>query len=120
MFADPQSVTVNAVAQSMPAISRERNASTYQKDDGNYQLLISHSYLAKRNRRLVKLTQRKIAADPLISAQNIEYKCSIQLVVDEPITGFTVTERNYLVQAFATWLTTGSGANSIAFLGGQS
>jgi len=42
MFADPQSVTVNSVAQSLPAIAREANASVYQKDDATYKLTISH------------------------------------------------------------------------------
>jgi len=120
MLSDPQSVTINAVATSLPGTSRGSNASTYTKDDGNVKLSISHTYTSKRNRRMVRLDQRKIAADPLISAQNIEYKLGVYLVIDEPVTGFTVTERQYLVQALADWLKASTNANTIAVLGGQS
>jgi hypothetical protein len=120
MLTDPQSVTINAVAQSLPATSRQTNASTYTKDDGNVILSISHELGAKRNRRKIRLDQRKIAADPLISAQNIEYKLAIYVVIDEPVTGFTVVERQYLMSALTGWLTASSNANSIAVMGGQS
>jgi hypothetical protein len=120
MLSDPQSVTINAVANSLPATSRQDNASVYTKDDGNVKLSISHTYAKARNRRMVRIDQRKIAADPLISAQNIQYTLAAYLVVDEPVTGFTVAERNYLIQALALWLTTGSAANAIAFAAGQS
>jgi hypothetical protein len=120
MLTDPQSVTINAVAQSLPRTGSSDNAAVYTKDDGNVKLSISHELGAKRNRRKIRLDQRKIAADPLISAQNIEYKLAIYVVIDEPVTGFTVTEKQYLMSAFTGWLTASSNANSIAVLGGQS
>lgn len=120
MLADPQSITINSVANSLPAVARGVNQSTYQSADGNVKLSISHSYLGTRTRRLVRFDQQKVAADPLISAQNIVYKQAMYLVVDIPVTGFTVTEQNYLLAGFTTWLTTGSGANMTKVLGGES
>jgi hypothetical protein len=43
-FADPQSVTINAVAQSLPRVSTGNNESTYLKDDGTVKLSFRHSY----------------------------------------------------------------------------
>lgn len=119
MFADPQSVTINAVANSLPAVSRGANNSSYKKDDGTVVLTASHIY-GKRTRRTARIDFSKIAADPLISAQNIKYSMSAYLVVDLPPTGFTITEAQYIVSALTTWLTASSNANSIKLLGGES
>lgn len=119
MLADPQSVTINSVANSLPAISRGENNSTYQKDDGNVALKVSHNY-SKRTRRTVRLDFSKIAADPLISAQNIKYSMSAYLVIDAPITGFTIAEQKYIVDALTAYLTASSGAKVTSVLGGES
>lgn len=119
MFADPQSITINAVANSLPATSRGTNSSTYTKDDGNVKLSVTHNY-GKRTRRSVRVDFSKIAADPLISSQNIKYSMSAYLVVDLPITGFTNTEAKYIVDSLTKWLTDTSGANTLKVLGGES
>lgn len=64
MLADPQSVTINAVAQTLPAVARGVNTSTYRKDDQTVGLSVSHQY-GKRTRRTVRLDYSKIVADPL-------------------------------------------------------
>jgi hypothetical protein len=120
MLSDPQSITVNAVAQSLPAVSRSANSSTYQKDDATYKLGISHSYGKTRTRRVVRVDAKKISADPLVAAQNLEYKFVAYLVIDEPITGYSVTERKDIIVAIADWLKASTNANTIAVLGGQS
>lgn len=119
MLTDPQSVTINSVANSLPAVSRGVGTSSYQKADGTVKLTIAHQ-TGKRTRRTVRLDFNKIAADPLISAQNIKYSMSAYLVVDIPITGFTITEQQYIVDALTAWLTASSDAHTIAVLGGES
>jgi len=59
MLADPQSVTVNAVAISLPTVRRGVDTSTYRAADGNTELVLSHSY-GKRVRRVVRLIFRKL------------------------------------------------------------
>lgn len=115
MFTDPQSVTVNAVAQSMPAIKRAPLSSTYRKDDGTYQLTISHQE-GRRNRHTVRLDLKKIAADPL-TAENTEYTCSVYYVVDAPPVGFTNTELKDLAVGLFTW---SSSSNILKILGYES
>jgi len=115
MFADPQSVTVNAVAQSLPAIERNGQSSIYQKDDGGYKLTISHAY-GKRKRFTVRLDAQKIAADPLSSANNNLYSSSAYLVIDGPTVGYTNAELRDLSVALAGFCTS---ANLLKVLGGE-
>jgi hypothetical protein len=119
MLADPQSVTINSVAKSLPAVSRGIGTSSYKYSDGTINLTVAHQY-GKRTRRTARLDFSKIAADPLISANNILYSMSAYLVVDLPITGFSNTEQKYIVDALTKWLTDSTDANTIALLGGES
>lgn len=119
MLADPQSVTINAVANTLPAIARGTNTSKYQKDDGNVVLSIAHAY-GKRTRRTCRLDFSKVAADPLISSQNIKYSMSAYIVIDTPVTGFTVAEAKQIVDALTGYLTASSGAKVTNILGGES
>lgn len=117
-FTDPQTVTINAVANTLPRISTGQNVGVYQKDDGNVKLTLASSY-AKRTRRTARLDYSKIAADPLISAQSIKYSMSAYLVIDLPITGFTVVEAKQIVDALTLFLTAGSGSKVTQLLGGE-
>lgn len=118
-FADPQSVTINAVANSLPRTGQGISNGEFTKDDGNVQLQISHAY-GKRTRRTIRLNHSKIAADPLISAQNIKYSMSAYLVVDIPVTGYTVAEAKQIVDGLTAYLTASSGARVTQMLGGES
>lgn len=117
MFADPQTVTVNAVAQTLAAISREPHSSTYREDTGEYELVISSQEGAKRNRRTVRLNRVIVTADPFVPAQNVEVSSSIYLVIDAPIAGFTNVQLKDDVLGLAGWLTS---ANVLKVLGGES
>jgi hypothetical protein len=116
MYSDPQSVTVNAVAKSMPRQpSVKYNIGQFKTDDGLFSFQIRQNATQRRNRREVVLTQQKIAADPL-TAVNSEISGSVQIVVDMPKTGFSNVEIGYLTSAIIAWFTAG---NRDALLGGQ-
>nr|QDH86693.1 MAG: hypothetical protein H2Bulk363729_000002 [Leviviridae sp.] len=71
---------------------------------------------ASRFRREVRLSQNKVAADP-ISAVNALAGTSVYLVVDEPKSGvFSDTEIGYLIDALKAWLTS---TNYNKVLGGE-
>lgn len=117
MFADPQTVTVNAVAQTLNAISREAFKSVYREDIGEYTFTISHAEGANRNRRVVRLDRVKTTADPFIPAQNIEVSSSYYLVVDHPNAGYSLTEMKDDVLGLCAWL---GSANVLKVLQGES
>jgi hypothetical protein len=117
-FVDPQVVTVNAVAQTLPRTSFNGNGGTFTKDDGNYKLSVSHQY-GRRTRRVIRLDNRKIAADPLLGSVNIQYNFAAYLVIDAPVTGYTVAEQKLIVDALTAYLTASSGAKTTQLLGGE-
>lgn len=117
-FADPQSVTINAVANSLPRVSSGVNTGAFKKDDGNVALEVSHSY-GRRTRRTIKLVHRKVAADPLLSGANNEYSMSTYIVVDVPTVGYTVAEAKQVVDGLTAFLTASSGAKVTQLLGGE-
>lgn len=117
MFADPQTVTVSAVAQTLAAISRESNKSVYREDIGEYEMVISHQEGAKRDRRVVRLNRKTTSADPFIPANNVENTHSVYLVIDAPIAGFSNADLDADVQGLVGWLTS---ANVLKVLGGES
>lgn len=115
MLTDPQSVTVNTVAKSMPAVNRGNYASTYRESGGEHTLSVASTF-GKRDRSVVKLTAAKEATDPF-TALTVDVSSSVYLVMDRPKFGYSEAEVDYLVQALATWL---SSANTLAVLGGES
>lgn len=115
MLADPQSVTINAVATSLPRTSQGASVNVYTSADGSTSMTTKQNLTASRFRREVRLSQKKIAADP-ISAVNTEKGVSVYLVVDEPRAGFSDIEIGYLIEALKTWLTS---TNYNKVLGGE-
>lgn len=117
MYSDPQSVTVNAVAQSMPrqGTTQPDRVGSFSTPTGDFEFQVRQNKTANRFRREVRLTQKKVAADPL-TAVNKEISTSVMIVVDEPRWGFTDTELGYLTTALKTWF---SDANRDKLLGGE-
>lgn len=119
MFSEPQSVTINAVAQSLPRTSSGTNSGVFTKDDGTVQLIVSHQY-GKRNRRSIRLSTNKVSADPLATGVFQKTDMSVTLVVDHPLVGYTNAEAKQNVDALVAYLSAASGAQVTKLLGGES
>jgi len=121
LFTEPQTVTINAVPNSLNRIPAGPNTGILQKDDGNLKLSISHSY-GNRTRRVARIDHRTIVSDPLNPTQNKPYNAAVYLVIDLPANGagYTVTTSKQIVDGFTAWLTASSGANVTKVLGGES
>lgn len=115
MFADPQSVTVNGTAVSLPRIGATGNVGVFKSADGIYDLSIRQAQTANRFRREFRLTQRKVASDP-ISAVNKEVSASVIIAIDSPKFGFSNTELGYLHAAITAAFT---NAQRDKLLGGE-
>lgn len=103
MFADPQSITVNAVPQSMPRVETNGRKSVYRKGDETFTLTISHTSAKDRVRSMARVDQRAIVPDPLTSVNDYE-TVSVYVVIDRPLAGFTSTQVDQLIAGFKTWL----------------
>jgi len=118
-FSDPQSVTIGAATISLARVSSGDNTGIFSKDDQNVKLSASHQY-GKRVRRTIRLDHRKVAADPLIAAQNLNYNMACYIVVDVPTLGYSPSEVKEVLDGLLANLQASSGANTVKFLGGQS
>lgn len=115
MLADPQSVTVNAVAIPLPKTSTGPTQNIFTSADGVTSMTTKQNTTSARFRREVRLSQHKVAADP-ITGVNKDLGLSVYFVIDEPRAGFSDTEIGYLIDALKTWL---SSANYNKVLGGE-
>jgi len=117
-FADPQSVTINAIAKSLPRVSSGVNTGAFSKDDGEVTLSVSHT-VNKRARRLIRLDHKKTVTDLLNPTILSPYTMACHLVVDVPIIGYTLAEQKQVVDGLTAYLTASSGARVTQLLGGE-
>lgn len=117
MFAD-QTVTIAGTATPLPRVSSEKNSGTFKSNDGTITETVSHTY-GRRTRRMFRLDHSKVAPDPLISSQNIVHSMGAYLVVDTPLTGYTVAQQKEILDALIAQLSASSGALITKFLGGE-
>jgi hypothetical protein len=117
-YADPQSVTINAVPITLPRVGSGQNTGSFQSADGLTSLSVSHAY-GRRTRRTLRLTSSKISADPFIPNQNVKVSMSSYIVVDTPVNGYTTTEAKQVVDALVAYLSASSGAKVTQLLGGE-
>lgn len=120
-LADPQSVTIGTTpgTVSLPRTGLDMSEGAFLSSDGNTKFTVSHQY-GKRKRHLVRLDFQKVAPDPLISSTNVIYSASAYVVVDAPLTGFSISEQKDVLVALATYITAASAANAVKVLGGES
>lgn len=118
-FADPQTITINAIAKTLARTGSGDNTGSFKKDDGEVSMSIRHAY-GKRTRRTLRVDHKKIAADPLMPSTNTQYSMSVQVIVDCPPVGYTIAEQKQIVDALTAYLTASSGARATQLLGGES
>jgi hypothetical protein len=117
-FADPQTVTFNAVPYTLNHVSSSPNTGEYLNTSGDVKLTIAHAY-GKRIRRTIRIDRSKLAADALNPTINSPYSMSTYLVVDQPIMGYTLAELQNTVDGFVNYLQASTGARVLELLGGE-
>lgn len=116
-YTDPQTVTVSGAAITLPRTASGTDSGAFRAADGTAVLSVGHAY-GRRQRRTVRLEHSKIAADPL-TAINSRVSMTAYVVVDTPVTGYTVAEAQAVVAGLTKWLTDSSAANVAKLLGGE-
>jgi len=117
-YADPQSVTINAIANSLPRISSGVNQGAFQKDDSTVKLSVAHTY-GKRVRRTIRLDHKKTSADAFNPFNMNSTSMSCYIVADVPLVGYSVAEQKQIVDGLTAYLTASSGARVTQLLGGE-
>lgn len=103
-FADPQSVTIDGTAVSLPRTGLSLTEGDFRSEDGNTTLTVAHTK-GKRNRHLVKVQVSSIVADPLVPATMIPVSYSAHLVIDGPLQGVTNDQLQKLATGLSAWAT---------------
>jgi len=117
-FSDPQSVTIATVATSLPRVGQGVSSGSFSTPDGSVKLTVSH-VSGKRNRSTLRLDFAKVAPDPLISANNIRYSMSAYVVIDTPITGYSIADQVSNAKALVDYLSASSNARITQLQGGE-
>jgi hypothetical protein len=115
-LADPQSITINAIANSLPRTGFSANTGSFTKADGDRKLEISHSS-GSRIRHLIRFTDKQTVSNPLVPTQNQAVNMSVHLVIDMPRNGYTVADIAKISAGFAAWATE---ANLTKVIAGES
>lgn len=118
MIAD-QTVTINAVPHTVPRVSSGVSSSKFREDDGELVLTVSHQKGrgGRTVRSMIRLDHKKVAADPMITAQNLQYNFSTWLALEKPEVGYTVVEAKQIVDGFIAALNASSGLLITKILG---
>ncbi len=122
MFTDPQTVTINAIARTLPRTGMNDNTGNFRESlptSGASILSVSHTF-GKRNRDVLRFTDTKTTADPLLTGSSFVASLGVNLTIDAPPTGYTVAEKKLVVDGILAWLTASSGANITRLLNGES
>jgi hypothetical protein len=105
-LADPQTITVNAVAKIMPKILSAGMSSKFQLADQTFTLEVKHREVVRdKKRRVISqslFTQRKVVADPLTAVNDFEF-LSTSLQTDRPEAGYSSTEHEQQWAGLKTW-----------------
>lgn len=106
MFPDV-SITYATVASTLPKIVQRDMLGRFENPDGTLAFQISHETTNKeRQRHLIRLERKIIAANPLDNADQDYETMSLNLVIDRPLVGFSATDVDNLVATLKGWLTT--------------
>lgn len=117
-FSDPQSITIDGNATSLPRVSTRENASDYRAGDDTIALTVSNQY-GRRVRRTFRIDHSKIASDPFIPAQNSKVSMSTYIVIDEPPVGYTNEEIVDITVGMLSMLTASSNAALVKLASGE-
>lgn len=117
MFADPQTITINAGARTAPRVLTGSEVGRFVSPEQDAIIEVEHLNKGRR-RSVVRLVEKKLATDPLTSI-NSQVNQSISLSINRPNVGFTEAEVLVTVKALLTWLSAGTDANLKKLIGGE-
>jgi hypothetical protein len=120
MLTDPQSITVDGVAISLPLINNQGNTSLYRSADGLHRLKIGYTEQNRNTRFVIRFEEDVVADNPIgQSDSNTKVTGVVQVLFDQPNFGITDARMVDIVAGLKTWLTTTSGGIVERVLGNE-
>jgi hypothetical protein len=117
-FSDPQTITINAIANSLLRIFSGTSVGSFKTADGNLELTLDPRGTARRRRNVARTYQKKSYTDPSTGFVSLQ-GTMVSLTIDRPLAGFTDAEVELLASGFITWLTASTNANLKKVIAGE-
>lgn len=112
--------TTSAAVTPLPRISSLGQKSEYGSSDGSLKMTIAHTVRPNTSQRLVKMEQRLLVPDPLVSGASRYVDHSVWVVIKSSSPLITTAQQKTLVENLVAWLGDSSFANTNKVLGGES
>ena len=119
---DPQKFKeVAGTEVTAPRVSSGDFKSVYETSDGLNKLSVSTTETnSSRKRHLVRIDVSKLATNPFEETKKQEISMSVYLVIDRPISGFSVSEAKKLVEGLVGLLSASTYVLTEKVLGSES
>lgn len=116
-LADPQSVTINAVAIPLPRVITGTDEGKFVAADGLTTVSVRPTVSGKTRSSYARLDQRKVTTDPLVSTTNVWKGMAVTLTVKRDNDGYSDADAKKVLTGFLTWAQSAGVVD--AFLSGQ-
>lgn len=116
-LADPQSVTIDGTAFSLPRLPGQAGRQPYTSSDGMTSLVILQSN-GKRKRSAVRIEKRKVVTDPITGLSSYG-DAAVYVMFDRPLVGFSNDELAKIFVGLSAALTASTNALTLKVLGGE-
>lgn len=116
-LSDPQTITIDGTAFSLPRLPGEKGRQPYTSADGNTSLIILQSN-GKRKRSAVRVEKTKVATDPLTSINTLQ-SAAVYVMFDRPLTGFSNDELAKIFAGLSAAITANTNQLALRVLGGE-
>lgn len=116
-LADPQSVTINGTAISLPRVLTGTEQGKFVAADGLTTVTVDPSISSRSKRQSLRINQRKVMTDPLVSTTNVVKGITVTLNVQRDLDGYSDADAKKVLTGFLTWAQSAGVVD--AFLSGQ-
>lgn len=117
MLADPQSITIDGAAISLPRTLTGTREGLFATQ--NTRLSVETTAKNARVRTVARVEQSKVTADPLVASTNVLVQDSVAITINRPSSGFSDDDVLKQVVGFLNWLTASTNANLKKIIAGE-
>jgi hypothetical protein len=118
-FTDPQSITVDGVATSLPRVLTGTTVGSFKSADAVKEVTIDPRGSAKRRRNVVRFYSKRNTVDPLNPAISITSQSMVSVTIDRPLTGAIDADIEKDLLGLIGWLTASTNANLKKLVAGE-